>query len=161
MTIATTIDASQDVLRQTVGVKQAPRHNQYPGSIKAAHCPIVLVWPDSGDAYQKGANYNIHTMVYRVTVYTLPAELGKGISEGWNRTADLMQDMLDDLLDSDNNLLVSGTYQAYIRPAESTPIIHNGFEVIAYPPQATGTEGFPHYYGFQFLLPVNEQWSQT
>lgn len=161
MTIATTIDAIQDVLRQTTGVKKAPRHDEYPSSIPAAHLPLSIVAIDSGSAYQKGANYNMHSAIYRIVIYGSPVEHGRGVAEGWNRIEDIAQDALDDLLDSDANLLTSGTYQAYIRPAESSPIVHNGLEVVAYPPQATGTDGFPHYFAVQFFVPVNEQWSQT
>lgn len=161
MTIATTIDAIQAVLAANSDIIKAPLHNEYPGTLPTAHLPIAITTPDSGEAYNKGMGYDMHDAVYRVSVYVTPTEQGRGIQEGWNKTIDVMQTVLDDLLDADNSLLSTGSYQAYIRPSADSPIIHNGLEVIAYPPQAQGIDGYPHYFGFTFLVRVNEQWSQT
>jgi len=161
MTIATTIDAIQADVRAVSSITKAPKHNDYPGSLNTADMPIAITWPADGDMWHKGTGYNIHKGVYEVAVYVKPVEQGGGIYEGWDQTIDVMQAVLDALSDKDNNSLSTGTYQAYVTPSADTPLVHGGLEVIAYPPQATGVEGYPHYFGFRVRVPVNEQWSQT
>ena len=111
--------------------------------------------------WHKGPGYDIHRAVYEVTIYVKPVNLGGGVYEGWNTTIDILQSVLDALADLDNNSLSTGTYQAYVTPSRTTPLVHGGLEVIAYPPQLTGMEGVTHYFGFRVQVPVNEQWSQT
>jgi hypothetical protein len=94
-------------------------------------------------------------------VYVMPIEQGLGNSEGWADAITLLQAFIDAYLAADNVILTSGTYQASIVNGDENPLVDNGVEVIAYPPPARGVEGYPHYFGFEILMTVKEQWSQT
>ncbi len=161
MTIAATIDAIQTAVVAVSGITTAPAHSAYPESVESLDMPVAITWPAGGEAWHKGPGYDIHKSIYEVAVYIKPVEEGAGIFEAWNSVIDLFQLVLDALLDKDINNLVDGTYTSYVTPSADTPLTHGGLEIIAYPPAATGVEGYRHYYGFRVQVPVNEQWSQT
>ena len=158
MTIATTIAALQTMHASISGVANAP--TIYPGSLNTADLPMVIVWPGPAEASLAGLGYNVVQRRYRVACYVDAIEQGLGINESWQAAITLLQRFHDEYLDSTNNPLVTGTYQSWIRNKEGeSPVLDGGLEVVAYPPPATGQEGYPHYYGFQIEVMVKEEWS--
>jgi hypothetical protein len=160
MTITTTQAAMQTLNRSITGVKTAPA--EYPsGELPTAHLPMAITWPSDSATSNAAMGFNVSQRYYSVNVYVMPVQQGRGTDEGWALAMTLLQRFVDAYLDSDNILLVTGTYQASVRTGTDQPISDNGIEVLAYPPPATGIEGWPHYFGFQLRVLVKETWSQT
>lgn len=159
MTIETTIAAIQGVNRAITGIRTAPI--AYPGSLNTADLPMTIAWPDAAENMQEGMSYDFSQRVYRLVTYIMPTEQGQGINEGWQETIKLLQRFIDAWLDSDNVQLVTGTYSANIQQGRNQPQTDGGIQVIAYPPPALGIEGYPHYFGFEYRIYVNEKWTQT
>jgi len=157
MTIQTTVTAMQAIHKGIAGVATAP--TVYPPSLASASLPLVITWPGPGEAMLAGKAFNTSQRIYRVTCYCMPSQQGRGIDEGWQLAQELLKLFQAAYLDSTNNPLTTGTYQASIRNSSDTPITDGGLELIAYPPQATGIDGIPHYYGFQMEVRVKEQWT--
>jgi hypothetical protein len=156
MTVTTVIAALQTINGAVASVDNAP--TDYPSSIEAADLPMVITWPGSAESgYQAGAQ-SLRT--YQVTLYVKKIGDGRGIAEGWNSTKTMLQGLLEAYMDSTNHQLnVAGVYDANVIPDfENSPVTDSGFEVIAYPPPATGIEGYPHYFGVQFNVMVKERW---
>ena len=119
---------------------------------------MVITWPGAAESgYMAGAQSQRR---YQVILYVMPAEQGRGIAEGWNKTKTMLQGLIEAYMSSTNHQLnVAGSYDANITPdLDEFPVEDNGFEVIAWPPPATGTEGFPHYFGAQLSVMVKEKW---
>ena len=157
MTITTVIAALQTINKAVTDVDNAP--TDYPVSIEQADLPMVITWPgESTSGYQAGAQSQ---RTYQIILYVLPAEQGRGIAEGWNKTKTMLQNLIEAYLTPGNHQLnVAGAYDANITPDKGgdTPLLDNGFEIIAWPPPATGTDGFPHYFGAQISVVVKERW---
>ena len=157
MTITTVVAALQTLNASVTGIKNAP--TKVPSSLNSGDLPTVIVWPSSSSSGQN-ANFKTSQRTYTITAYIKPAEQGAGVFEGWNETKNILQSLLEAYLDSGNVILVSsGGYNASIRnDLDESPVIDNGIDMYAYPPPATGVEGWPHYFGCQFQVTVKEQW---
>lgn len=159
MTITTTQQAMQTLNLAVVGITAAP--DAYPGALNTADMPIAITWPAEGQTSGTFGS-NISQRAYTITVYVKPTQQGLGVDEGWQSVMTLLQRMIDKYRDSDSVLLVNdGTYQASIRSGAEAPISDNGISIYAYPPPATGVEGYPSYFGFQLRVMVKETWTQT
>lgn len=160
MTITSTVTAIQAKAAAISGVLAAP--STYPGSLNTAEMPICICWPDAGESAQAGPGFNRVMRNYRLSVYLMPTEQGQGIAEGWADANTFLQRFIDKFLDKDNRLLVNdGTYQVQIVCSRDNPMTDGGITVLAYPPQATGVDGYPHYFGFELTVPIKETWSET
>ena len=158
MTIRTAVEALQAINANITGVASAPV--VYPGSLNTASLPLVIVWPGPAEVALEGFGFNMTQRIYRVTCYVKASQQGRGIDEGWQQVITLLQRFHTAYLDSTKNPIVNDdTYKASIRNSTETPITDTGLELFAYPPPATGIEGIPHYYGFEMLVPVKENWS--
>lgn len=158
MTITTTQQALQTLNDSIVGIKAAPF--AYPGSLNTADMPIAISWPAEGTATGTFGS-NISQRIYTINVYVMPTQQGQGIDQGWQDCMTLLQRFVDKYRDSDSVMLVTGTYQSSIRSGTDAPIEDAGIQLLAYPPPATGLEGYPHYFGFQLRVMVKETWAQT
>ncbi len=158
MTITTVIAALQTINAAVTDVDNAP--TDYPSTIEAADLPMVIVWPGAVEA-EGGMMGKQAWRRYQIILYVKPAGAGRGISEGWNETKTMLQNLLEAYLNPDNHQLnVAGIYNANIIPdrASGNGVTDGGFEIIAWPPPATGTEGFPHYFGAQLQVTIKETW---
>jgi hypothetical protein len=158
MTITTTLAAMQTLNRSVTGITTAP--TSWPVSLNTAGLPLAITFADEGQTFGTFGS-NISQRVYTITVYVMPSQQGLGIDEGIKASHVLLQAMIDAYRDSDNALLVSGTYQASIRSGEDAPITDSGFQPYPYPPQAPVYESTPLYFGFQLRVTVKETWAQT
>lgn len=159
MTITTVQEAIQAKNRTITGIQNAP--DKFLAVLNTADMPIMFAWPDASNNMTEGYGWSFQQRTWRLACYVLPTEQGEGISEGWSTTMTIMQAVIDYWLDKDNTELLTGTYEAYIQQGLSRPITDGGLQVLAYPPPATGTEGWPHYFGFELRMTVNEKWAQT
>ena len=157
MTISTTVTALQTIAVGVTGVTSAP--TRYPGSLNSVDLPQVITWPAEGET--KGAQFQISIRTYRMAVYIKPSEQGL-TGEGWASANTVLQALIEALMDTDNRILVSsGGYTSQIIAGNDRPLMDGGITILGYPVQATGTEGYPHYFGFELMVPVKETWSES
>lgn len=156
MTVTSVVAALQTLNASVTGIKNAP--TKVPTNIEAADCPTVITWPDSASSGYTSGSHSQRT--YTITVYVKKTGSGTGVFEGWNETKTYMESLLEAYLNSSNHILVEdGTYNAYLLCSlDTNPILDTGMSIFAYPPPATGVEGYPTYFGCQFSIQVKEQW---
>ena len=156
MTVTTVIAALQTINAAVTDVDNAP--TDYPSSIEAADRPMVITWPGPAESGSQAGAQSLRT--YQVALYVRKIGSGRGFAEGWNDSKTMLQNLIETYMDSTNHQLnVAGSYDANIIPdLDSTPVTDGGFQMIAYPPPATGIEGYPHYFGAVLQVTVKERW---
>lgn len=156
--IASVVTALQTVNAAITGITTAP--TVYPPSLNTAQLPAAIVWPAEADDMLEGLGYNVEQRTYRITVYALPIEQGKGIDQGLQAATTLLERFITAYLSSTNNpVLNENGYQASIRNSRDNPIRDTGLDILAYPPPATGVAGYPHFYGFELSVTIKTEYT--
>ncbi len=144
------------------GIEPPADEDRYPASLAAADLPVPIAWPEEAENKQQSHASNMSLRTWRLAVYVMSAEHGEGIDEGWQLATDLLHRFIDTFLDTDNRqVLNDGTYIADIQASNEFPMTDTGLTQLAYPPPATGSDGYPHYFGFELRFTVKEYWVQT